>query len=270
MLKKPHYIVVILVVLAVVILFKLPGQTVGRFKLAISGLFLPLFGLAGSTHEASLQARGVFVSRRQLVDEVEELKRQNDQLQFRLQQERETEFENERLRAALGWARKGPWQTRLARIIARDPANWWRAAQIDLGRRDGMKPNLPVVTGAGLVGKISSVGETRSQVVLLGDPNLRVAAEILLGRTNIETGVIMSTSTGPQENNMVDLGYLSGGSAIAPGQSVETWGGGVFPSGIPIGRIVDVQTTDYGLSKEARVQLWASMNALEEVWVILQ
>ena len=70
---------------------------------------------------------------------------------------------------------------------------------------------------------------------------------------------------------MVDFGYLSGNSTVSPGQEVETWGveGGVFPSGIPIGRIVDVRINEYGLSKEARVQLWANLNSLQEVWVMM-
>jgi rod shape-determining protein MreC len=268
MLKKPHYIVVILVVVAVVVLFKLPGSTVGRLKLAISGLFLPLFGLAGSAHESALQARGALVPRRVLVNEAEELHRQNDLLQMRIQQDLETQAENERLRAALGLAKQTHWNARLARVIARDPANWWRAVQIDLGRRDGMVTNLTVRTAAGLVGKISSVGEARSQVILLGDPNLRVAAKIA---ATGETGVVMSSSSAPSENNMVDFGYLSGASAVSPGQEVETWGveGGVFPGGVPIGRVVDVRINEYGLSKEARIQLWANLDSLEEVWVMM-
>lgn len=267
MLKKPHYIIVIFVVLAVVALFRLPEPVVGRLKLAISGLFLPLFGLAGSAHEAKLQARGAFISRRELIDDIETLKQQNQQLQIQLQQEQEIERENARLRAQIGWAPSSGARLRLARIIARDPANWWRALTIDLGSRDGLRPDLAVRTAAGLVGKIASVTADRSQVVLLGNPNLRVAA--LVQQTG-ETGVIMPGSSSPQEDNMVDLGYLAGNSPVAPGQTVITWGGGgIFPGGIPIGRVVDVRINDYGLSKDARVQLWANLNSLEEVWVMM-
>ena len=267
MLKKPHYIVLVLVVLVVVFLFKLPGQTVGKFKLAISGLFLPLFGLAGASHEAAGDVKGAFVSKRQLLRDNEELRQFNQRLQIALQQDADLERENARLRALSGWARQARWNVKLARVAARDPANWWRSLQIDLGRRDGIRANLPVITAEGLVGRVQSVGETRSQVILLGDPNLRVSA---LVQTNGETGVILSSSSTPQENNMVDLSYLSGSSAVRPGQNVVTWGsGGVFPGGIPIGRIVDVRAKEYGLSTEARVQLWANLNELQEVWVIL-
>ena len=158
------------------------------------------------------------------------------------------------------------WKLRLGRVIARDPANWWRSVQIDLGSRDGIKPNEPVLTSEGLVGRIQSVGQTRSQVILLGNPDLRVAA---LVQPNGETGIINSSSSSPQEDNMVDLDYLSGSSTVRPGQNVVTWGeGGVFPADIPIGKIVDLRAKEFGLATEARVKLAADLGALQEVWVM--
>jgi rod shape-determining protein MreC len=121
------------------------------------------------------------------------------------------------------------------------------------------------------VGRVQSVGQSRSQVILLGDPNLRVAAKVVSpGRTNSETGIITVISTAPQEEGMIDLALLSGASTVVPGQSVVTWGeGGVFPADIAIGTIVDKQARDYGLATEARVKLAAHLGALEEVWVML-
>jgi rod shape-determining protein MreC len=84
-----------------------------------------------------------------------------------------------------------------------------------------------------------------------------------------ETGVINSSSSSPQENNMIDLDYLSGNSAVRPGQAVVTSGeGGVFPANILIGKVVDSRSMEYGLSTEARVRLAADMDALQEVWVM--
>src|SRR5208283_4600973 len=124
-----------------------------------------------------------------------------------------------------------------------------------------------------------SVGQTRSQVVLLGDPNLRVAAIVQTNTTvrlsasvmaGGETGIIAATSTLPQEEGPIDLDYLSGNSTVRPGQSVVTWGvAGVFPPDIPIGKIVDVRSKDFGLATEARVKLAANLGALEEVWVMV-
>jgi rod shape-determining protein MreC len=267
MLKKPHYIILVLAVLLVIVLLKLPSETVGKVKLAISGLFLPLFGLTGSVHELTGHARETLTAKAQLARQNEDLRRQNEELKIQLQQDAAMGSENARLRGLVGWPRQTRWQVRLARVIARDPANWWRSVEIDLGRRDGVKTNYPVLTSEGLVGRIQFVGETRSQVILLGNPDLRVAAVVQPGG---ETGVINSSSSSPQENNMVDLDYLAGNSAVRPGQNVVTWGeGGVFPAKIPIGTVVDLRVKEYGLATEARVKLNADISALQEVWVMM-
>jgi rod shape-determining protein MreC len=266
MLRKPQYIILVLVVLLVVVFLKLPSESMGKVKLAVSGLFLPLFGLTGSAHESTDQARQAWVTRGQLEQENDDLRRQNGELRIRLQEDEEIWSENARLRDMLGWPRHTPWNLKLGRVIARDPANWWRTLQIDLGSRDGIKPNSPVLTPEGLVGRVQAVGQTRSQVILLGNPDLRVAAVV---EPNGETGVINSSSSSPEEDNMVDLDYLSGSSAVRPGQTVVTWGeGGVFPANIPIGKVVDVSVKDFGLATEARVRLEADLGALQEVWVM--
>jgi rod shape-determining protein MreC len=269
MLKKSHYIILIFVVLLVLVLLQLPGGSMGKLKLAISGLFLPLFGLSNTTHQWLGQAKDELTPRHDLLRQIDQLRLDNQQLQLRLEQDTQIWDENVRLRGQVGWARQNRWRVRLARVIARDPANWWRSLEIDLGSRDGMRTNLAVLTTNGLVGRLQSVGETRSQVVLLGDPSLRVAAEVG-GPTNGETGIITANVSAPQEDGMVDLDVLSGASNVRPGQSVVTWGaGGVFPAGIPIGAIVDLRPKEFGLSTEARVKLAANLSALEEVWVML-
>jgi rod shape-determining protein MreC len=165
----------------------------------------------------------------------------------------------------MGWQRQTPGKYKLAKVILRDPANWWRTVQIDLGSRDGLRMNLPVLTTEGLVGRISSVSLTRSQVTLLGDPNCKVSARV--ENETRDTGVIGASE--PLETELVELGYLSRNANLKPAQNVVTSGeGGIFPKGIPIGRIVDVQPVDYGSRTEARVKLAANLNALEEVWVM--
>jgi rod shape-determining protein MreC len=266
MLKKPHYIILVLVVLLVIVLLKLPGETMGRVKLAISGLFLPLFGLAGSVHGFAGHLKEAVVSKEELGRQNEDLRRQNGALKIQVQQDAAIWNENARLRSLVGWPQQTPWKVRLGRVIARDPANWWRSVEIDLGQRDGVKDNYPVLTSEGLVGRILSAGQVRSQVILLGNPDLRVAAIVQPGG---ETGIINSSSSSPQENNMVDLDNLSGNSAVRPGYKVVTWGeGGVFPANIPIGTVVDVRVKEYGLATEARVKLAADISALGEVWVM--
>ena len=150
-------------------------------------------------------------------------------------------------------------------MVLREPSNWWRTVQIDLGSRDGIQVNQPVLTAEGLVGRISSVSLTRSQVLLLGDPGCKVAAQV--ENATHDSGVI--GASGPLNSEFVEMGYLSGSANLKPGQLVRTSGnGGIFPPNIPIGTVVDSQSVEYGLATVAHVKLAANLSALEEVWVL--
>ncbi len=266
MLRRPHYIALGLIVLVTLVVFNLPRQTTARLKLGIGSLFLPLFGLANSSHQLAGSVEDALTPRGTLLNELDTLRRQNQHLQLLALQAQETAQENARLRQLVGWQRKRDWKLKLAKVVLRDPSNWWRTVQIDLGSRDGMRVNLPVLTTEGLVGRISSVSLTRSQVTLLGDPNCKASARVENGTHDI--GVI--ETSGPLAGGLVELSYLSPNASLKPGQEVKTSGeGGIFPAGIPIGKVVDVQPVDYGSGLEARVRLAANLDALEEVWVKL-
>jgi rod shape-determining protein MreC len=265
MIKRPHYIALILVVFLALILLNLPTATAARIKLAMGSLFLPLFGLANSAHQVARQAGERLVSRRELLRQNEALRREDQQHRLETMQAEETARENARLRQLLGWQQKSPWKLKLANVILREPANWWRNVQIDLGSRDGVRVNLPVLTADGLVGRISSVSLTRSQVVLVGDPNCKVAA--LVENETHDAGIL--ETAGLFDSSLLTLGYLSRDANLKPGQNVLTSGlGGIFPKGIPIGKIVDFRQVEYGLYTEARVKLAANLSGLEEVWVL--
>ncbi len=134
-----------MLVLTLVVL-NLPTQTAARLKLAVSSLFLPLFGLAGTTHELLVRGADNLLPRRELVRELEQLHRDNQELRLLAARGTEALRENNRLRDLIGWQKQSPWKLKPARVVLRDPANWWRSIQIDLGRRDGLVPNLPVLT----------------------------------------------------------------------------------------------------------------------------
>jgi rod shape-determining protein MreC len=266
MLRRPFYIALGLIVLLTLVTLNLPGHTTAHLKLGIGSLFLPLFGLAESAQQAAATVEDAVVPRRELLKLNEGLRRENDRLVLQSMQSEEIARENARLRQLVGWQRRSAWKLKLAKVVLSDPANWWRTVQIDLGSRDGLQVNYPVLTPEGLVGRVSSVSLTRSQVTLVGDPNCKVAARV--NNETHDTGVI--GPAGPVETEMVVLGYLSRNANLKPGQAVLTSGeGGIFPEGIPIGKVVDVLPVDYGSRSEARVKLAANLNALQEVWVKL-
>jgi rod shape-determining protein MreC len=266
MFKRKNYFALGAVVLVTLAIFSLPPRATSRLKLAIGSLFLPLFGLANTAQQLPVTAADAILSRRELIQENESLRRENQQLKLLQLQAAETGRENDQLRAAIGWQKQMPWKLKLANVVLRDPANWWRTAQIDLGSRDGLTNNLAVLSPEGfLIGKISSAGLYKSQIILIGDPNCRVSARV----ENPAHDIGVLGAGGPLDDSLVSLSYLSSGANLKAGQSVVTSGeGGIFPPGIPIGQIVDAQQVEFGLYTEARVKLNANLGALEEVWVL--
>lgn len=272
MLKKTHYIAFFLVLALVLVLLKLPGQTSSRLKLAISSLFIPLFGASNASGRLADAASDAVLPKSTFIRQNEALQKENSELRLLRQQAVELFAENQRLRQLVGWQKQLPWKSRAGRVVARDPATWWHTVQIDLGRKDGVQPNMPVLTNQktdgriALVGKVTDVGEARSRVMLLGDPNLRISALVQETR---DQGVVGPGQGSTLDTDFVELGYLSRNSVLKPGQTVVTSGdGGLFPKGILIGSVVDSQTIDYGMSFEARVKVAADFGKLEEVWVI--
>jgi len=265
MLKRPHYIALSLVVALTLIILNLPGQTMARLKLGIGNSFLPLFGLTSSSRRLLERAGETVVPRGELLRQNEALRQENQQLQLQVKEADKTAQENERLRKLLGWQQRSRLKLKLARVVLSDPANWWRSVRIDLGTRDGISNNLPVLTPQGfLVGRVAQVTLTGSQVVLLGDPNCKVAARV--DNSSGDTGII--GASGPLESGFVEMGFLSRNANLKPGQLVRTSGkGGVFPENIPIGNVVDTRLVESGLSSVARIKLTADLTALDEVWV---
>lgn len=269
-LNRQPYIPLGIVIVLTLVMVKLPDRTNAQIKLAVSGLFLPLFGLSATAQQTVARASNVLVPRSELSRRLEELRRQNEQLRLQLVQAEAVASENRRLRQALNFRAVSPWKMKFAKVIGRDPANWWRSIRIDAGLKDGIPTNAPVLTADGLVGRVSQLGYAHAQVVLLGDPDCRVAA-LIEDDESRDHGVIAPDSSSPLDNIIVDLKHLSRNSRLKPGQKVITSGlGGIFPKGIPIGQIVDYRSIDYGLYNEARVRVAVKLNSLEEVWVLVE
>jgi rod shape-determining protein MreC len=272
MFKQKNYLALGAVVFVAVLLLSLPTRASARLKLAVGSWFLPLFGLAGAAQQLPADLADSVLPRRELLHEIDNLRRDNQQLREQQIQSAAIARENDQLRTELGWQRLAPWRLKLANVVMRDPANWWRTVQIDLGSRDGIQTNQPVITAEGLVGRVSAVGLVSSQVVLIGDPSCRVSA--VVDNAARDLGVITAggpLAGGPLGASLPELSYLASSANLKPGQDVFTSGlGGVFPKGIPIGKIIYGQSVEGGLASEASIKLNANLGALEQVWVLFK
>lgn len=258
------------VLLTVFLLLVMPESARARLKSAIGALFLPVIGIS-TTGQVALESLGQLGASgsessltNQALGQAPDVPRSLVNLQMENAQLRE---EINQFRDANDWERRIPWESKLVRVVGRDPFNWWRRIKINLGSNKGIRFNQPVISAKGnLVGRVSEVGPLTSWLVLAGDPNCRFSALIKESRSQ---GGIVSPRQYSSDPRVVELTYLPNDVELRPGQAVVTSGlGGGFPKEIPVGLVVDSWISKDGLYTEARVKLHANLNQLETVRVL--
>jgi cell shape-determining protein MreC len=96
--------------------------------------------------------------------------------------------ENNQLRKALTYYQESAFQLVPATIIARDNSPWWNSFKIDRGSRDGITPDMAVITENGLVGKTSVVTPGISTIMLITDENCNVSWQLIKAITRHNPG----------------------------------------------------------------------------------
>jgi rod shape-determining protein MreC len=139
---------------------------------------------------------------------------------------------------------------------------------INLGISSGIKVDMPVMNGDGLIGRVVDVGANWSRVMTIVDSMSGVSA--IVERTR-DYGMLKGTvSTGDEGEAVLTMGLLPLDADLVPGDKVITSGlSGEFPKGIPIGEVTEVSTSSNGMKNEAVVTPWVDFNHLEEVMVIV-
>lgn len=196
--------------------------------------------------------------------EMDELRQRIRDLEGELVSVEELRLENERLRELLNYRNEQDEHVLLlARVIGRDPGNWFETVRLNRGSADGVGTGMPVVLPSGLVGRVLDVSEHSSTVLLITDPQGGVGTLVQETRT---PGVVKGNLD--RAGHLV-MSYLTREHTIEPGQAVVTSGfGGVFPDGIPVGRVVEVKNDPSGLTQSAEVVPMVDFNHLEEVYII--
>ena len=190
------------------------------------------------------------------------LKKDIERLTEQLAQLREQVIISEQLTQLLAYQQKEPIQTVAARVIGRNATNWYRTLILDKGGRENIKPNMGVITYAGVVGRVVKTHPSTSIVLLLTDPNVAVPAMIQSSR---EEGIVQGTAQG-----YIRMKYLPPLSPIPIGENVVTSGlTGAFPRGLQIGQIGRLQKTDTDLFQSAEIQPAVGFQTLEGVLVII-
>jgi rod shape-determining protein MreC len=206
-------------------------------------------------------------NKQELARQLEQVEKQNKDLRLENQQLRELKAEAERLRILLDYKQTNQEQYDLevARVIARQPNNWFRFITIDKGTNDGISPGMAVISADGLVGRVSNTSFHSSQVILITDREMAVGA--ILQNTRETQGII----EGMGESNslrMINIPYYS---KVSKYERVVCSGLSQFyPKGILIGYVQSVEKEVNGLLLTAEIAPAVAFDKLEEVMVITQ
>lgn len=154
-----------------------------------------------------------------------------------------------------------------ATILSRNKSYWFNTITIDKGTKDGIKENMAVVTKNGLIGKISSVSKTSSEVKLItsDDLNFKVSIAIKTGET--DNYAILNGYD--KKTKLIKATGIDKTTNINVGDTVLTSGlGEFFPAGIYIGTVESLEKDKYNLSKTVYIKLSQNFNDIHYVTVL--
>ena len=178
------------------------------------------------------------------------------------------EEENRSLKKQLGLqATLTDYKTVSAVTISRSPTTWQSQLVINKGTNTGLKKGMPVLSGAGIIGRISEVNTTNAKVALISDTSEdanRFAITIKGGSGDVN-GIVTGFN---REKNQLIMGQVTSDSTIKSGDLVETSGlGGVIPAGLYVGKVARVTKDDYGLSKRIYIEPAADLGNITTIMV---
>jgi len=259
-----RWLILMLSVVAVVILlspglqkrpFHFIGEPMTSLLVRLQSGVMALTGGVGNIWKGYIALVHTRRENQRLIQELQQLQNENLRLQ-------EFALENSRLQQLLDFKQVSNLQLAAARVVGRDPTNWYQTVMINKGDRDGLRVDMGVITPTGVVGRIIKTTPAASQVLLLTDRNSSVAA--LIQRTRDE-GLVEGTEAG-----LARMKYLPMLSEVNVDDVVLTSGlAGSFPKGLMIGQVSEVYKKEDGLFQVAQIQPAVDFTRLEEVLVIL-
>jgi rod shape-determining protein MreC len=169
--------------------------------------------------------------------------------------------ENARLRTLLGFKQQLPYRSLAARIVARDPSQWFSTVLVDRGASEGVRRDDPVTTSDGVVGHVVETAGSWARVLLVADP--RSAVSVVLDRSR-EVGVAVG-----QGQPLLKVTYLSRDADVRAGDLVVTSGlGPIYPRGLAVGTVVSV--TRGTMFQDAVIGPTSDLGHLEDVLIVLR
>ncbi|GAB2560619.1 rod shape-determining protein MreC [Gracilibacillus alcaliphilus] len=213
------------------------------------------------------------------IKEVRNVYRENQVLKSNLEELRQLKYSNQELTQELEELQEildktesdflQNFDTIQASVTARSKDQWFKQVTINKGTQDGVQPNMAVITGSGMIGKVQTSSPFTSTVLLLNgfDRSNRISVNVDLSDSDNDiSGFIVGYD---EERELLVLEMNESNSDVEEGQVVFSSGlGGMFPKGLEIGEIKEVQADRYELTTMAYVKPSADLNDLNHVIVI--
>ncbi len=209
---------------------------------------------------------GLFTGTKDLQAQVDALTTENRELRERVADYDEIKIQNDWYSQILSLHEENPDYTFAdGKVITMDPSDPFCSFSINAGSAVGVSAGDPVVTADGLVGIVEEVGLTYSKVRTVLHPNLKASASISRTDESGYTGGSLSLA----EEGVLRINYLERSSSVVSGDFVVTSGlGGVFPSGLLIGRVTSVSPDSDGMTLYGLVEPFVDIKNLKRVMVI--
>jgi len=245
----------VLLLLAIFLLWRIDSPRVERFRAALVDNVVPSFDWALLPVTKAAAMIDEFQSYASLYEQNQELRRELQQMKAWREAALQLEQKNARL-LDLNRVRLDPKLTHVTGVVLADSGSPFRqSVLLNVGARDGIRDGWAAMDGIGLVGRISGVGERTSRVILLTDSNSRVPVTVQpSGQKALLAG---------DNSSLPPLEFLEDADLVRPGDSVVTSGdGGMLPAGLPVGQVA------MGTDRRLRVILGADYERLEFLRVL--
>ncbi|MFD3473910.1 rod shape-determining protein MreC [Streptomyces sp. NPDC058695] len=197
---------------------------------------------------------------------VSELERENAALKARLGSDDRNRSKIRQLDSMLKTAGAGQYGIKGAQVIAIGAAQGFSwTVTIDAGANDGLKRDMTVLNGDGLVGRVTTVGPNTATVLLANDPDFTVG-------TRMERTDELGFASG-QGDRPLRVQLLNGKAEIKKGDRLVTFGSQAdkpFVPGVPVGQVVRVDPSGGDLTRTIYVKPYVGFTKLDVVGVVVQ
>lgn len=177
--------------------------------------------------------------------------------------------ENKQLKAELKLKNSlTDYSTVSAAVMSRMPSSWQQQLVINKGQTSGIKKNMPVLSGGGLIGRVAEVNKTNSKVELLSDTSESSNRfSIVINGTDGKSVNGIITGYNARTNELI-MGQVTSTAKIKKGAKVVTNGmGGITPKGLYVGKVSRIGKDDYGLAKKVYIKPATNFNEINIVTV---